>query len=73
MVEAGAGIGIVPEVSAKRCRRSMNIDVVNDAWAKRRLAICVRRLDGLPAGARRLVAHLRQAATRRPFRHVAQH
>jgi DNA-binding transcriptional LysR family regulator len=46
MVEAGAGIGIVPEVSAKRCRRSMNIDVVrlNDTWAKRRLAICVRRL-----------------------------
>jgi len=46
MVEAGAGIGIVPEVLAKRCRRSMNIDVVrlNDAWAKRRLAICVRRL-----------------------------
>jgi DNA-binding transcriptional LysR family regulator len=66
MVEAGAGIGIVPEVSAKRCRRSMNIDVVrlSDAWAKRRLAICVRRLDSLPAGARRLVAHLRQAAIR---------
>jgi len=64
MVEAGAGIGIIPEMSAKRCRRTMNIDVVrlSDAWAKRRLAICVRRLGGLPAGARRLVDHLRHAA-----------
>jgi DNA-binding transcriptional LysR family regulator len=66
MVEAGAGIGIVPQVSAKRCRRSMNIDVVglSHAWAKRRLAICVRRLDSFPAGAQCLVAHLRQAAIR---------
>jgi DNA-binding transcriptional LysR family regulator len=66
MVEAGAGIGIVTEMSAKRCRRTMNIDVVrlSDAWARRRLAICVRRLDGLPAGARRLVEHLRQMAKR---------
>jgi DNA-binding transcriptional LysR family regulator len=64
MVEAGAGIGIVPEVSAARCRRSMNITVVNlsDPWAKRRLAICVRRLRSLPVGAQRLVAHLRAAA-----------
>lgn len=74
MVEAGAGIGIVPEVSAKRCRRSMNIDVVrlSDAWAKRRLAICVRRLDSLPAGARRLVEHLRQAARSQPLRQAVE-
>jgi DNA-binding transcriptional LysR family regulator len=65
MVETGAGIGIVPELSAKRCRRSMRIDVVrlSDRWAKRRLVICVRRLDALPAGARRLVEHLRLGAT----------
>jgi hypothetical protein len=41
----------------------MKIDVVSlrDAWARRRLAICVRRLQALPVGARRLVEHLRGA------------
>jgi DNA-binding transcriptional LysR family regulator len=64
MVEAGAGIGIVPAASAARCRRSMRIDVakLEEPWAFRRLAICVRELRTLPAGAQRLVAHLRQAA-----------
>jgi DNA-binding transcriptional LysR family regulator len=64
MVETGAGVGIVPEVTARRCRRSMKIDTVrlSDQWAKRRLAICVRRLSSLPAGAQRLVEHLRKAA-----------
>ena len=64
MVETGAGVGIVPEVTARRCRRNMKIDAVrlSDQWAKRRLAICVRRLSSLPAGAQRLVEHMRQAA-----------
>jgi DNA-binding transcriptional LysR family regulator len=64
MVEMGAGVGVVPEVTARRCRRSMKIDAVrlSDQWAKRRLAICVRQLSSLPAGAQRLVEHLRQAA-----------
>jgi len=62
MVEAGAGISIVPETSAVRCRRSMKINVVKleEEWACRRLAICVRDLRMLPAGAQRLVAHLRR-------------
>jgi DNA-binding transcriptional LysR family regulator len=65
MVEAGAGVGIVPEASAARCRPSMRIGVVklSDPWASRRLAICVRRVGSLPAGAQRLVAHLRRAAS----------
>lgn len=64
MVEVGAGIGIVPEATARRCRRTMKIDVVrlSDPWAKRQLAIGVRRLASLPAGAQRLVQHLRQVA-----------
>jgi DNA-binding transcriptional LysR family regulator len=64
MVETGAGVGIVPKVTARRCRRGMKVDIVrlSDPWAKRRLAICVRQLSGLPAGAQRLVEHLRQAA-----------
>ena len=64
MVEVGAGVGIVPEVTAKRCRRSMRVDAtrLRDPWAKRHLAICVRSLSSLPTGAQRLVEHLRQAA-----------
>jgi DNA-binding transcriptional LysR family regulator len=64
MVEVGAGVGIVPEATAKRCRRSMKIDAtrLRDPWAMRHLAICVRRLSSLPTGAQRLVEHLRQAA-----------
>jgi DNA-binding transcriptional LysR family regulator len=63
MVEAGAGIGIVPEASAARCRRRMKIDVVklSDPWAARKLVICVRQLRTLPIGAQQLVVHLRQA------------
>ena len=63
MVESGAGIGIVPETAARRCRRAMKIDVIGlrDNWARRQLAICVRRLQSLPVGARRLVEHLRSA------------
>jgi len=67
MVESGVGVAIVPEAAARRCRRAMKIDVVGlrDAWARRRLAICVRRLQALPLGARRLVEHLRSAETTR--------
>ena len=63
MVESGVGVAIVPETAARRCRRAMKIDVIGlrDAWARRRLAICVRRLQALPIGARRLVEHLRSA------------
>ncbi len=65
MVEAGAGVGIVPEATAKRCRQTMKIDVVRlrEPWAKRRLSICVRQMSSLPSGAKHLVEHLRQAAT----------
>jgi DNA-binding transcriptional LysR family regulator len=62
MVETGVGIAIVPEASAKRSKRSMRIDTarLQDSWANRRLAICVRDLHSLPAGARQLVGHLRR-------------
>jgi len=65
MVETGAGIAIVPEASAARCRRTMKIDVVNlrDQWASRQLAICVKRHRRLPIGAQRLVEHLRGASS----------
>jgi DNA-binding transcriptional LysR family regulator len=64
MVEAGVGLGIVPEASARRCGRGMSIEIIrlSDPWAKRRLAICVNRLGALPVPAQRLVDHLRTAS-----------
>ena len=64
MVETGAGIAIVPSVTAARYRRSMRIGVVKlrDPWARRRLAICVRKLSALPRASQHLVQHLRKAA-----------
>lgn len=64
MVEAGAGIGIVPAASVARCRRGMNIASVklDETWASRQLVIGVRELTKLPVGAQRLVEHLRQEA-----------
>jgi DNA-binding transcriptional LysR family regulator len=63
MIETGAGIAVVPSVSASRYRRSMKISLVklSDVWAKRSLAICVRRLSALPPAAQQLVEHLRKA------------
>jgi DNA-binding transcriptional LysR family regulator len=45
MVEAGVGIGIVPEPAARRCAQTMKIAVLElaDAWALRQLAICVKQ------------------------------
>ena len=62
MIEAGVGIGIVPEQAARRYASNMNIRLVrlSDAWAERRLHVCVRDLDTLPAFARDLVELLQQ-------------
>jgi DNA-binding transcriptional LysR family regulator len=61
MVEAGVGIGIVPEPAALRCARTMEIAVVElaDAWALRQLAVCVKSFDALPRHAQQLVDALR--------------
>jgi DNA-binding transcriptional LysR family regulator len=44
MVEAGVGIGIVPEAAARRCARTTAIGTVRlaEPWAERRLVICTR-------------------------------
>jgi DNA-binding transcriptional LysR family regulator len=64
MVEAGIGLGVVPESAARRCRRSMDIHelALTDPWAERQLMICVRALDELSTHARLLVDHLRAEA-----------
>jgi DNA-binding transcriptional LysR family regulator len=61
LVECNVGIGIVPETTARRVARTMQIAVVDltDAWAVRELTICIRSIDELPPYARQLVEHLR--------------
>jgi DNA-binding transcriptional LysR family regulator len=61
MVEAGVGLGIVPETTARRAARPTAFAVVDldDPWASRDLTICIRGLDELPPSARQLVEHLR--------------
>jgi DNA-binding transcriptional LysR family regulator len=61
MVEAGVGVGIVPEPAALRCARTMQIAVVEiaDEWALRQLAVCVRSSEELPRHAQQLVDALR--------------
>jgi len=56
----GAGIGIVPETAARRCRRSARIAVIRlaDAWATRRLSVCVRSEKDLTPPAQSLFRHL---------------
>ena len=60
MVALGAGVAIVPEAAARRWRHGRALAVVRlqEPWAERRLLAIVRRLDALPAHARRLVEHL---------------
>jgi DNA-binding transcriptional LysR family regulator len=61
MVEAGVGVGIVPEPAARRGAQTMNIVVIEllDAWALRQLSICVQSFDALPRHAQQLVDALR--------------
>ena len=63
-VEYGVGVAVVPETAARRCRRTMALDMLRltDSWAMRQLIVCVRGLDLLPAHARRLVQHLAKSA-----------
>jgi len=60
MIQAGLGIGVLPEVVARNFSRSMKLRIVpvTDAWAKRRMWICVKDMSALPASARQLVEHL---------------
>jgi DNA-binding transcriptional LysR family regulator len=61
MVEAGVGLGIVPETTASRAIRTMAIVKIDlkDPWAVRDLTICIRDPATLTPSARQLVEHLR--------------
>lgn len=64
LVEAGVGIGIVPETTARLAQRTSSIAIValEDPWAVRDLTICLRAYGALPASARLLVDLLRSEA-----------
>jgi DNA-binding transcriptional LysR family regulator len=66
MVAAGIGVAVMPEVAARRCARSMKINVIRlrDPWANRRLAICARSFRALPKPAQQLADHLRKSTPR---------
>lgn len=66
MIEAGVGIGVLPASASRRHAQSMAIDIapLTDAWAVRKMQICVRSLDSLPMLARALVDLLIEDAAR---------
>jgi DNA-binding transcriptional LysR family regulator len=57
MIEAGVGIGVVPELVAKRYAQRLNIKIVSlsDELSERKLQICVRNIQQLPSFTRDLV------------------
>ena len=65
MIEAGLGIGILPEGAAKPFVAAKQLRIVarSDPWAKRHRYVCVRSYESLPAIARKLVDHLRRTKT----------
>lgn len=60
MIQAGLGIGVLPEAAAKAFSKPMGLRLValTDPWARRRMFVCVRQYASLPAPARQLVDHL---------------
>ncbi|MFY3384840.1 LysR family transcriptional regulator [Paracidovorax sp. MALMAid1276] len=65
MVNAGLGVGVLPRGSARLYQGTLNLRTVslNEPWAQRRLALCVRSEESLSTVARLLVEHLRAQPT----------
>jgi len=59
-IEAGVGIGIIPESAARRHSRTMQLALVelDEPWAVRERSILIRDLDALPGSVRVLIATL---------------
>ena len=60
LVQAGLGIGVLPEDAANAFARPMGLRFIRlaDAWAARRMFVCVKAYTALAAPSRRLVDHL---------------
>lgn len=63
MVQAGMGIGLIPDYAFKVLSEGMNLQAVPlfDSWAERSLKIVVRSENGLSATTRLFLNHLRAA------------
>jgi len=66
LIQAGLGIGVLPEAAVNVYARSMGLRYIRltDAWAQRRMFVGARQYSMLPAAARQLVDHL--VGTRSP-------
>lgn len=64
MIEMGVGIGLLPELPARRYEKQMRIRILtlSDEWAERHLKICTRSLEDLPGFARELIQQLMDEA-----------
>jgi DNA-binding transcriptional LysR family regulator len=60
MVQAGLGVGVLPEDAAQAFAKPMGLRLIQltDAWARRKMFVCVREYASLAAPARQLVDHL---------------
>lgn len=60
LIQAGLGIGVLPEAAAKPFAGPMGLRLIalSDEWAQRRMYVAVRDYAALPAPARLLVDHL---------------
>lgn len=60
MVEAGVGIAVLPESSARRHQRTMKLTVINldESWVVRERSILLRDLEALPRVTRILIDEL---------------
>jgi DNA-binding transcriptional LysR family regulator len=63
LAEAGVGVGVAPQTTARRAAAAMRLGVIPlaDEWALRELRLCVRDLAALRPTARRLADALRGA------------
>ncbi|OLP61587.1 LysR family transcriptional regulator [Xaviernesmea oryzae] len=57
LVEAGVGVGIVPETTAHRAARIMALTIIplQDSWARRDLQLCLRAQGDMSPSLRRLI------------------
>ena len=64
MIQAGLGIGVLPEAAARAFAGPMGLRLVGltDPWARRRMFVAVRQFATLAAPARLLVEHLAKKA-----------
>jgi len=64
MVQAGLGIGVLPEKMANLYAKAVGIKVIHleDEWAERTHSIVIRSYDALQIAGKRLIDHLRRCA-----------